>query len=427
MTTAATAQPQTTAGQEWRAYWPLVLAALAGLSYGAIPSATLGLFMDPLQQQFGWSRTQISLGMTIFAVVSLPLTPVAGVLVDRLGARRVAIPGMLGTALLFAAFGLMTGPIYQWVVIWIVFTIFAALIRSMVWNAAISKTFTVSRGFAMAVLLSGLGLASAGAPILTNWLISGFGWREAYFGIGLGWGGGALLLVALLFHDRPRAKASAGGHPQPLETPGGQTLKQAFLNPIIYRIALAIGLTTLAGAATMVHLVPMLNDMGISRGEAAGYAGILGLSSVFGKLASGWVIDRVTGSLLPVVAFGGPAISFALLLYGQGTAWSVTTAMFIMGSCSGGSLQLATYLTSRYAGVRYFGSIFSIISALMGLSAGLGPLIGGLIFDYTGGYDSLLLCSIPAGIIAGICVFRLGVYPTYPGVTTEQEPKTAPA
>lgn len=428
MTTATTGPHPMTAGQEWRSFWPLVLSALAGLSFGAIPSATLGLFMDPLQQEFGWSRTEISAGMTIFAAVSLPLTPLAGILVDRIGARRAAIPGLLGTGLMFAAFGLMTGPVWQWVVGWIVLTMFASLIRSMVWNTAISKTFSVSRGFAMAVLLSGLGMASAIAPIMTNWLVSHAGWRNAYAGIGLGWGGLALLLVIFMFHDRPRAVSAAGpaGQSHPREIPGGLTLKQAFRNPIMYRIAFAMFLTTLAGAAAMVHMVPMLTGMGLSRGQAASYAGLLGLASVVGKLGSGWLIDRVTGSILPVFAFGGPAIGFLLLLYGNGAGWSITAAILLMGICSGASLQLSTYLTSRYAGVRYFGSIFGIISALMGLAAGVGPLVGGAIFDVTGGYAGLLLASVPAGMIAGLCVAGLGAYPIFEPVRVEPTPAGDP-
>lgn len=414
MATAAATQADPTATQEWRANWPLVASALAGLSFGAIPSATLGLFMAPLQQEFGWSRTEISAGMTIFAAVSLPLTPLAGILVDRIGARRAAIPGLAGTGLMFTAFGLMTGPVWQWFAGWVVFTMFAALIRSMVWNTAISKTFTTSRGLAMAVLLSGLGFASAVAPIVTNALVSQLGWRQTYAAIGLGWGGLALLLVLLMFHDRPRVRAGANGErPAAPVALGGQTLKQAFRNPIIYRIALAMFVTTLAGAGTLVHMVPMLSGMGLSRAEAAGYAGLLGLASVVGKLSSGWLIDRVTGSTLPVFAFGGPAVGFALLLYGHGAPWTVATAMALMGVCSGASLQLSTYLTSRYAGVRYFGSIFGIISALMGLAAGLGPLIGGAIFDRTGDYTALLMACIPAGVIAGLCVFRLGAYPVF--------------
>lgn len=64
-----------TAAQEWRAFGPLVMAATFGLSFGAMPNSTLGLLMDPLNAEFGWSRSKMALGMTIFALITTPPTP----------------------------------------------------------------------------------------------------------------------------------------------------------------------------------------------------------------------------------------------------------------------------------------------------------------------------------------------------------------
>jgi len=409
--------------QEWRVYGLMVLSAMAGVSLGTIPTATLGLFMDPLNREFGWSRTEISLGLTIFALVGLPLAPLGGMLVDKFGARRIAVPGLALSALIFASFSLLAGSYVQWLFTWVLYTFAALGTRTLVWNTAISTVFTISRGLAIAVLLCGIAIASSLAPIVAHGLIEGWGWRGGYIGLGLGWGGMALLLVLLFFHDRRQStKPAVGAAPQSATAtrPGGLTVKEALRTPRLYRIGFAIFLQSTLGAAIMVHLVPLLTAEGLSRTEAAGMAALIGLGSLVGKLATGWMIDRFTGSLIPFACFAGPAIAYLVMLQAAGSAWLLSAAVIILGYSGGASLQLATYLTTRYAGMRNFGTIFGFISAFMALSAGIGPPLAGAIFDSTGSYTLLLTIGIPVALLAGLCVFGLGAYPTFEPVRSDE-------
>ena len=416
----ATAQP--TAAEEWRINWLLVASAMAGISFGTIPTATLGLFMEPLQGEFGWSRTEISAGLTLFAIVSLPLTPFAGVLVDKVGARRVAIPGLALSGLMFAAFGLIGDSIAQWLTVWFGYTLASLLTRTLVWNSAVSGAFSTSRGFAIAVLLCGTALASAIAPSVTHALIEGYGWRGAYAGLGIGWGGIALLLVTLFLNDRrggPKDPNAATRAPPPARV--GLTVPQALRNPILYRIAVAMFIQAVMGAAVLVHLVPMLTAGGLSRAEAAGIAAVLGIASLTGKLVTGWLTDRYTGSLIPVTVFAGPALAYTLLLQAGGSTPLITVAIAVLGYCSGAALHQTTYLTTRYGGLRSFGTIFGFISSLMAFAGGIGPLVGGAIYDSTGSYTLLLMGGIPLAIMAGIAVFGLGPFPVFAQADTVRD------
>ncbi len=83
-----------TAGQEWRAHWTLVLAGVIGFSMTAMASISLGIFTEPLEHAFGWSRKEVNSGFLAFAAASLFLSPVFGHLIDRFGPRRVGLPGM---------------------------------------------------------------------------------------------------------------------------------------------------------------------------------------------------------------------------------------------------------------------------------------------------------------------------------------------
>ena len=405
-----------TSAQEWRGNWPMVVAAMTGISVAALPTVTLGLFMQPLSDEFGWSRTQISLGLSIFALVAVPLTPFAGLLVDRFGARRVAVPGVMLSGACFAAFGLMSGSYYQWIALWVAYTLASLLIKALVWGTAISTAFTKSRGLALALLLSGTALATAAGPTVARLLIAEWGWRGGYAGLGVGWAGLAALLTLFFFHETkgPVASPTTGARVAPAALlPGGLTVREAVRNPAIRRIALAAFIQTMMGAAISVHMVPLLAADGLSLAQATTLAAVVGLASIAGKLITGSLIDRFSGSFLPVVNFSGPFLTYLLLLHASGSLVLLGLATFVLGFASGASLQLCTYLTTRYAGLRNFGTIFGIVSSMMAAGAGIGPVVAGLIYDATGGYAPLLIAGMPAAVIAGLAVFRLGAYPVF--------------
>ena len=151
----------------------------------------------------------------------------------------------------------------------------------------------------------------------------------------------------------------------------------------------------------------------MTAGEAAGIAAVLGVSSIAGKLIIGWLLDRFSSGLLPVVAFATPALGYALLLQSHGSALALALSVFVIGFASGSCLQLTTYLTTRYAGLRHFGKIYGTIAALMGLGSGLGPLIASQVVDRTGSYGLFLMLAIPSALVAGLLAVRLGPFPQF--------------
>jgi len=406
---------QPTAAQEWRQNAPLLLAATAGLSFGAIPTATLGVFMQPLQDEFGWSRATITLGLLVFAFVSTPLSPFAGALVDRFGSRAIGLPGLALAGLSFAAFSLVGGSFAVWVAVWIIYTLCALFIRSTVWNRAVAGAFEKSRGLAIAVLLSGTSVAGALAPFIAHLLIDNVGWEGAYIGLGIGWAGIGWLLVLFFFREPLAAPADldAQGVRQPKALPGGLTTKQAIRNPAILRIACAVVLQITVSAAISVHLVPIHMSFGASRGEAAGIVSLMGIGAILAKLATGYVADRVRSGVLPMVAFSLPALGYLLILYGDGSIATLSVATLIIGCGSGSALHMMVYLTTQYGGLLNFGKIYGSIGALMGLAAGIGPLTASLVHDATHSYSLFIGAAIPMLLVAGLLVFGLGPFPDF--------------
>lgn len=102
-----------------------------------------------------------------------------------------------------------------------------------------------------------------------------------------------------------------------------------------------------------------------------------------------------------------------MLLTSTGSWLQLAVSVLIIGYCSSASLQLTTYLTTRYVGMRNFGAIFGLVSTLIALSAGIGPFVAGAIYDATGAYDLLLMGGCAVAVIVGPLMSGLGPYPQF--------------
>jgi len=400
---------------EWRRYWPLVVTAFLGL---ALPSAavnSMGVFVESLEREFGWTRTEISGGVALASLITIPLSPLVGAMIDRYGVRRLALLGILLTASAIAALSFADGAVVQWMVLWFIFGLAALLIKPTLWTAAISGAFNGGRSLALGLALSGMSMVLILVPPLTEWLISGFGWRSAYIWLAVIFGVPALGMSYFFLYgakDRQRiARAGPAGEvEQALE---GLSVAEAFRSPALYRIAGATLITLAFGAAFLAHQFPILTESGVSRHNAALLASLAGAGSIAGKLVTGWLMERFDGGFIGCITNSLMAIGMLFLLEPFRTPVMIVLAMLIIGYSNGAKLQICVFLTSVYGGMRNYGKIFGVMASIMAVAGGLGPLLGGMIYDLTKGYNALIIVGIPSSLIAGLLLFRLGRYPRW--------------
>jgi predicted MFS family arabinose efflux permease len=404
-------QNPASAAQEWRKNWTLVLAAAVGFSFMSIMTTSMGAFIGPLVREFHWSRTVVSMGLPIAGVVSVLLSPLVGIFIDRRGPRRLAIPGLAAMILCTAAFGLANGSVVQWVGLWIVYALVTLTVTANVWTSAAAHAFSASRGLAIGLTLAGTAVAQAAAPVLSTLLIEHYGWRIAFVAMATGWGGFAFVLCFLFFRSPSDGRVRSAA--EDTSCLPGLTIAQAWRDPGLWRIAGSTFLLMVLTIGLLIHQIPILVEAGVTAERAALLAGAGGLAGIVGKLVTGVLVDRFRANWVGGITLGFTAFAFLLLINGVRSPTLIVIAMLINGYSAGTKLQICSYLTARYGGLRNFGTIYGFISSLVSLGSALGPLLAGIVYDRTGGYDLFLIAGTVGCLFCALLILTLPRYPDW--------------
>ncbi len=406
---------QASARAEWRAGWTWVAAAMAGYSIASIPAGSTGIMMVPIEQDLGWSRTEIYSGISLISFIAVGLATFIGAGIDRLGARRIAIAAAVLMCGAIAMISTIGNSLWQWWAAWVIVGIASAAMPT-VWLAPLAGRFVVSRGLALAFVLSGSGISTFLVPIVSHALLESYGWRGGYLGLGLIWALASLPLILLFFRDAEktgslRANAAAGAAvPARL---AGLTVRQALASTTYYRLLLAAFLSIFGGVPIIMNLVPVLVWGGVESGTAATVSGLLGISTIAGRVMGGWLMDRLSAKAIAAFSALAAAVLPATLLLIPGSVAAATTGVIIYGLVGGAKVGAIAYLASRHLGQRAFGTLYGAINASVAMAVGIGPLAANYIYDLTGTYEIVLWSAVPVLAVAALLYLSLGRYPDF--------------
>jgi MFS family permease len=395
------------ARDEWRSGWRLVLASFSGVTLTALMAYSMGLFVEPLEREFGWSRTLISSGLTIYAFVSVILTGFVGILVDRFGPRKIALLSVPSFCAAYALIGTTSGSPFHWWALWVLVTLAAVFTTPLVWNAAVVSRFDKMRGLALSLALCGTALTAVVAPLIGGYLLARFGWRGTFFGIGAIWFAFSMPLVIAFFYsatDLERGSPAIAKKP----APDGADFREALRSAMFYKIAIASFLVMLVVTGCIVHFIPALRERGIDNATALTVASAIGFATFIGRLMTGALLDRAPAHLVGAAAFALPAVVCAVMSGLHGSLPLAFLAAVLLGLSAGAEMEVASYLSSRYFGMKNFGTLFGIIMGLISFASGLGPTFTALAFDSTGSYDIAFWIGIPLALLAGGLIVSLG-------------------
>jgi MFS family permease len=386
--------------------WRVVMAACLGVmvGFGSLYVYTFGVFMKPLGAEFGWSREAISRGFGLAALSMAVGSPVIGQWLDRFGPRRVILPCLSIYGCAIASLALLRPHLWQFYAICILLGTVGNGAAHLAYSRAISTWFHQRLGMALALVMAGAGLGSMLLPFFAQSIISRAGWRAAYLSLG-----GLALVVGLPLTWRYIHERTSVEYDSPASIPSGPTWQQGLRSFPFWVIVAVLFVSSVSMNGTITHLAALLTDRGITARGAALSASLLGGSSLAGRLAVGWVLDRFFGARVACVVYLITAAGI-LLLARADTLLIGCAAAGLIGVGAGGEADITPYLLTRYFGVHAFSTLYGITWTFYAIAGALGPVILGRAFDSTGSYTLLLTLLAVTMALAGALMLLLPRY-----------------
>lgn len=391
--------------REFASGWKVLLFATvgAGMGFSAL-NYILGPLVVPLQQEFGWGRGEIALTSLWSSLGMAAALPLVGRLLDRFGVKRVAVFSLLLFGAVLFTLSRFESTLLLFLVLYGLAGILAVGTSAVTYSKAIIERFDRKRGLALGIMATGLGSAGLILPPVMSSIIETYGWRAAYFSMGV------LALVPLVFLAFAKLPKSIPAAPPkktdeiiPSRSLGRQVRSREFLTLVVAFFLLGWALLTM-----VPHFIPMLIDSGVNPFQAAVLSSFVGLGTVIGRPIIGWLLDKFYATHVAVPLFVIASLGCILLLIG-GAQYAALTAVLI-GVGFGAEIDFMSYLSSRYFGRREFGALYSFIYSAFLVGTAMGPLVAGFIFDATRSYDIPLMLAAGFLILGSIVILTLPRY-----------------
>jgi MFS family permease len=390
-----------------------------GCGVAAVLTGTFQVFLAPLQAEFGWTRPQLFLALTLTLLVVTGLAPAFGSLVDKYGARRLILVGLVLEAAMLASFAFQTSSLAWLYVRYVALAVLAMGTTHVGFARVITVWFDRRRGLALGVMLAGLGVGNLVWPVLTQWSIDQFGWRNAYLVIA-----GVVLVVgfgtvAMLVRESPQSMGLLPDGLPPAESGAttrradyGMTRAEAMRTSTFWLMLIAFLLIGASISSVQGHMIPLLRSHGVDAQQAAIVLSVLGGALVVGRLAAGWLMDHFFAPRVAIAFLLGPIVAIALLAAGVTGPWAFVAGL-LTGLAVGAEMDVTTYLASRYFGLKAFSAIFAFFYAAYTLGAAFGPLGTAIAADRNDGYTEVLIVHAGLMIAGAILLARLPRFPDW--------------
>ncbi len=385
-------------------YGWVVVAAGALLGCVAMGSTfSLAVFLQPMSAATGWSRTGVSLAMTLVFINMGIGGFFWGAVTDRFGPRVVALSGavLLGAGLALASratsllefqivYGILVGAAAG--------SVFAPMM------ATVTGWFDRHRSLAVSLVSAGMGVAPMTVSPFARWLLSHYDWRTAQLTIGLlAW---VLLIPTALLVRRAPQPATAGSRSSPAAGDDGMTVSEALRSPQFLVLSGTFFACCAMHSGPIFHTISYAIACGVAPGAAVTIYSMEGLAGLGGRLLFGLAGDRfgpkralVTGLLIQAIAAG--AYYFTRQL---GEFYAVA---IVFGTTYAGVMPLYAVIARGYFPMRIMGTVFGAATMISAFGMALGPAMGGWVFDHFGAYGWLYVGSFAIGLGAaavGLCL-----------------------
>ena len=370
-----------------------------------------GVFIVPLQQEFGWTTAEISSALSIRFILLGLMAPFAAALLNRYGLRNVALSAQMIVAAALLASLAMT-QVWHLMLLWGVVIGIGTGMTALVLGATIAtRWFVARRGLVVGIMTASVATGQlVFLPLLAS-LTERYGWRIA-LGLVCGMLGVSALLVLLMLRDRPsdvglRPFGDTGTEPLPAPPPNTAPIMAAALGTLRDASStrvfwLLFATFFVCGASTngliQVHLIPMCADFGIPQVQAASLLAAMGIFDFFGTIISGWLSDRYDNRYLLFWYYGLRGLSLLFLPFSDFTFYGLSLFAMFYGLDWIATVPPTVRLTAQRFGAERANLVFGWIFAGHQLGAGTAAFGAGL-------SRTLLATYLPAFFVAGaLCI-----------------------
>jgi len=371
---------------EFRFGWRVIVASAIGIGLGMspLPFYTIGVFVGPFIQEFGWGVDQIMMAMPIFTLGALFRSPIIGMITDRVGVSRVVLTSIVLFSLTMMAFSLNSGSLAVYLLLWCLLALTGAGTLPITWTRAVNGWFFQRRGLALGLTLIGTGIFGSLAKLYAAYLIEAFGWRWAYVGVG------ALPLliafpIAFVWFREPsdpaaRDQVEALRQAVPANKAGamgGFSLAEAIKDWRFWLLAYCFVPISFAVGGPIPNLERMMGEKGFTIEEAVLLASFIGYAVVVGRVVGGYLLDHFWAPMVAAILLSIPAAASLILIQPDLSFVMAATAISIIGLAAGVEYDFMAYLVSRYFGMRNYSAIYGALYGFLHWEQALGPMFMG--------------------------------------------------
>ena len=378
--------------------WYIVAGAFFVMAVNYGTRYCFGVFVKPLSEEYGWSRSVISLAATINMLVYSIGAIFVGRMLDRIAPRWIMTIGAIIAAAGYILTGFINTPLSLYITYGLLVGLGATGMGVVVCSSSVGKWFIKMRGLALGIATMGISFGTMTLTPLAGYLGKYFSWRIGLLILGfITFIVGIVISQTLMRKTQPEAygmlpdgdKTTLSHQAPSIPTFTKVSTIALFKDLRFWTIAISHGLTVMVIMSVFVHQVAYAVDNNIGSIAAATSLAAVSVSGFFGQFFFGWLSDRLRD---PKYAY---FLGILFLLIGMImllNAHSVSSLYFyavIYGFGYGCLAPILPILAADRFGRHTLGSIYGLLTFFIGVGGSIGPILGGVIYDKFGSYRHL--------------------------------------
>jgi MFS family permease len=373
--------------------WIIVAISFIMLLFTSGIIMTFGIFIEPITKELNWSRTEISIGISLFMFIQGAFAPFMGKLMDRCGPKKIISIGVLFLAVCIVILS-MVNTLGQFIVIYGIFTALAYTTTSLLTTTVlVARWFDTKKGLALGITVSGFPLGPLVFSPLITYLILTYDWRSTFVILGIFLGVVLFPFILIFIRDSPHSSDKSKGNYPFMGAEQKQILfKNLITQSSYYKLSGAYFTCGFTMSLVSNHYHSHTTHEGFSVYVGSNTLALMGLFAFAGTILSGYLSDILERKLVLSMVYLVRSISFVFIAFAQNTTILLVAAV-LFGLSWTATGPLTSALAGELWGIRNMGKVIGAVFLVHQVGASLGALLGGIVFDLTNSYFTIFILA----------------------------------